>query len=180
MNIGDESSTSGDLESTPSAELGETLAASVSAQPVYFAESRQWQIAVDAATITQIRYRWRNDDGDEFNTGDGTDGALSLTAASLNLNTTDSAADSDDNGTYADGIAFKVDPSTATTSGTMVKLYDTPTNPSIAAGDEVMLINLQGASGDTDDVGNYEFFLISARQYNDERSDIYDSNYQIL
>ncbi len=148
-------------EASSSAELKTSEEATSSARTIVFTESRQWQIAVDAATITQSHYRWRNDDGDSTDTGDGSDGALSLTA-SYNLNTTDSTADSDDNSTYADGIAFKVDPVTATTSGTMVKLYDTPTNPSIAAGDEVLLMNLQGASGDTADVGNYEFLTISS------------------
>ncbi len=170
LGLSQQASGSGTASASSQAALSlddESSSASSSASPLAepealsFAESRQWQIAVDAASIQQLHYRWRNDDGDELNTGDGTDGALSLTS-SYNLNTTDSSADSDDNGTYADGIAFKVDPATATTSGTMVKLYDTPTDPSIAAGDEVILINLQGASGDTADVGNYEFLRISS------------------
>ena len=89
--------------------------------------------------------------------GDGSDGALALTA-SLNMNTTDSSADSDDNGSFADMIAYKIDAATA--SGTTVGTADAPNG--LVAGDEVLLINMQGDTSDITDVGNYEFLTIDS------------------
>ena len=92
--------------------------------------------------------------------GDGSDGALALTA-SLNMNTTDSAADSDDNGACADGIAYKVDMAVAWGTNSLT-LVDTPagaatcggSDSAIEADDEVLLINMGGASGDTAGFGD--------------------------
>ena len=89
-----------------------------------------------------------------IDTGDGADGALSP-AATFNLNTDTSGAR-----VFADGIAYRIDAGTAT--GTSVDRFsgaDTLSN-GIAAGDEVLLINLQGVAGDTADVGNYEFLEV--------------------
>ena len=85
--------------------------------------------------------------------GTGTDGAITVTA-SKNLNTTAVATGR----TYADGIAYKVNMSTAFGTNS-VATVDTPSG--LATGDEILLINLQGASGDTTDVGNYEFLTVS-------------------
>ncbi len=109
-----------------------------------------------AADVTQIHYRWRNDDGPEvvFDIGDGADGALTP-AATFNLNTNLSGAR-----VFADGIAYRIDAATATgTSVDRVSVSGTLSN-GIAAGDEVLLINLQGVAGDTVDVGNHEFLEV--------------------
>ena len=62
---------------------------------------------------------------------------------------------------YADGIAYRVDPpapgATVITSGFAGTLSN-----GIEAGDEILLINLQGAAGDSGDVGNYELLQVSA------------------
>ncbi len=88
-------------------------------------------------------------------TGDGADGDITVSSSkSLNAVTIASGR------TYADGIAYKVAPETATTSGSVVKLYDTING--LVAGDEVLLINLRGTSADFADVGNYEFHTISS------------------
>ena len=106
--------------------------------------------AVVEARLDQIHYRWRNDDGGEagFDKGDGTDGALAPTGT-FDLNTSTSGGR-----TYADGIAYHV--TTPADSATSVVLVSGSAN-GIVAGDEVLLINMQGASTDTADVGNYEF-----------------------
>ncbi len=108
--------------------------------------------------LTQIHYLWRNDDGPELglDVGDGADGALAPTGT-FNFNTDTSGAR-----VFADGIAYRMDASTAT--GTSVDRFsgaDTLSN-GIAAGDEVLLINLQGVAGDTADVGNYEFLEVQS------------------
>jgi len=104
------------------------------------------------ADLVQIHYRWRNDDGGEFfDTGSGADGALTPTGT-FNLNTDFTGGRS-----YADGIAYRVvTPSDGASSVTRFNGADTLSN-GLVAGDEVLLINMQGASGDTADVGIYEF-----------------------
>ena len=60
----------------------------------------------------------------------------------------------------ADGIAYRIEGSTAT--GNSVDRFSVSDDLSngIAAGDEVLLINLQGVAGDTADVGNHEFLEV--------------------
>ena len=114
--------------------------------------------AVVEPRLDQIHYRWRNDDGGEagFDKGDGTDGALAP-AGTFDLNTSTSGGR-----TYADGIAYRVvAPADTVTSVTRNDAGDTLSN-GIAAGDEVLLINTQGASSDTADVGNYEFLEVQS------------------
>jgi type II secretory pathway pseudopilin PulG len=111
------------------------------------------------ATLTQAHYRWRNDDNGEggFDMGDGTDGAISL-SADVNMNTTGLGGR-----TYPDGVAYRV----KDISGTNITLGNSSgatlanTN-GIAAGDEIFLINMQGSSSDYGDVGNYEFLKVSS------------------
>ncbi len=86
--------------------------------------------------------------------GDGSDGPITLTG-SKNINVETIAAG---RVTYADGIAYKVTASTIT--GSTLTTADTPNG--IVAGDEVLLINLQGATGDYADVGNYEFLEVAS------------------
>lgn len=85
--------------------------------------------------------------------GSGADGAITV-SSSKNINTTAIASGR----SYADGIAYKVtapaDSATSVTSAATVN--------GIVAGDEVLIINLQGASGDTADVGNYEFMKVQS------------------
>lgn len=84
--------------------------------------------------------------------GDGVDGAVTI-SSSKNLNTQTIAGSR----SFADGIAYRVTPpSDGSSSVTRHSGSDTLSN-GIAAGDEVLLINLQGATSDTTDVGNYEF-----------------------
>ena len=85
--------------------------------------------------------------------GTGTDGSVTI-SASKNINTDIITAGR----SYADGIAYKIDASTAT--GTNLTTNNTPNG--IVAGDEVLLINLQGWNSDYADVGNYEFLSISS------------------
>lgn len=83
--------------------------------------------------------------------GNGTDGALAPTGE-FNLNTTATGSRS-----YADGIAYKV---ASNPTGTSIVTSDTPNG--LATGDEILLINLQGASGDVADVGNYELLRVAS------------------
>ncbi len=91
--------------------------------------------------------------GPGFDTGDGADGAPPFGTFNFNTDTTGARV-------FADGIAYRIDAGTAT--GTSVGRFsgaDTLSN-GIAAGDEVLLINLQGVAGDTADVGRYEFLEV--------------------
>ena len=115
--------------------------------------------AVVETDLQQVHYRWRNDNGGEgdppgFDVGNGADGALAPTGTfDLNASTSGSR-------TYADGIAYHVTtPADSATSVTRVS--GTNTN-GIVIGDELLLINLQGASGDAADVGNYEFVEVQS------------------
>lgn len=91
-----------------------------------------------------------------INTGDGADGALSPTGT-FNLNSSTSGSRS-----YADGIAYRVvAPADGATSVTRYLGTDTLSN-GIAAGDEVLIINLKGTSTDYSDVGNHEILEVSS------------------
>jgi len=46
--------------------LGPLTFRSAADDKIYFEESRQWQIAVDAYNVIQVSYRWANDDGGEI------------------------------------------------------------------------------------------------------------------
>lgn len=89
--------------------------------------------------------------------GTGNDGAVTI---SSNTNfTTDTIAGGR---SYADGIAYRVNaPSDSATSVTRHSGSDTLSN-GIAAGDEVLLINLQGWDTDYADAGNYEFMTVDS------------------
>jgi len=104
--------------------------------------------------LTEVHYRWRNNDGGEggLNTGTGADGSATI-STSKNINT-DVLGSS--RSTNADGIVTTV---TANPTGTSITVTSTT---GFAANDEILLINLRGASGDTADVGNYEFLTVSS------------------
>ncbi len=87
-----------------------------------------------------------------INDGDGSDGSITI-STSKNINSDLIASGRTG---QADGIAYTI--SVATASGTTIGVVNTPNG--IVAGDEVLLINLQGASGDVADVGNYEFLKV--------------------
>ncbi len=124
----------------------------------YF-EANYGKVRLAGADLEQIHYRWRNDDGGEgvgIDTGDGTDGALAPTGT-FNLNTDTSGVR-----IYADGIVYRVvAPADAASSVTRFSGSDTLSN-GIAAGDEVLLIHMQGAAGDVADRGNYEFLEVQS------------------
>ncbi|MBI4058010.1 hypothetical protein HY405_01715 [Candidatus Microgenomates bacterium] len=89
--------------------------------------------------------------------GDGADGAVTI-STSKNIN-----ADTIVGGrSYADGIAYRViAPADSATSVSRYSGSDTLSN-GIAAGDDVLLINLQGTSSDNADVGNYEIMTVDS------------------
>ncbi|MDP1722089.1 MAG: hypothetical protein Q8L37_02675 [Candidatus Gottesmanbacteria bacterium] len=91
----------------------------------------------------------------DTNFGTGADGAVTISTAK-NINTQTINTDR----SYADGIAYRVNaPADSATSVTRYSGSDTLTN-GLVANDEVLLINIQGASGDSADGGNYEFMRI--------------------
>ncbi|MGH9909571.1 MAG: beta strand repeat-containing protein, partial [Nitrososphaerales archaeon] len=86
-----------------------------------------------------------------FNTGNGIDGSATIsTSQNINTNVIGSLRS-----TNADGIVTAV---TANPTGSSITVTSTT---GFAAGDEILLINLKGAFGDTADVGNYEFLDIN-------------------
>jgi hypothetical protein len=116
------------------------------------------QVSIAGPNLDQIHYRWRNDDGGEggLDTGTGADGVLAPTGT-FNLNTNPSGGRS-----YADGIAYRIDASNMTANSVTRYSGSVTLSNGIAAGDEVILIDLEGASGDTADVGNYEFLRVQS------------------
>jgi hypothetical protein len=93
--------------------------------------------------------------------GDGSDGSVTI-SSTVSINT---ALIATGRTGQADGIAYKIDAATA--SGTTVGTIETDAPNGLAVGDEVLLINLQGGSGDVADVGNYEFLKIASISNND-------------
>jgi hypothetical protein len=87
--------------------------------------------------------------------GDGSDGDV-VVAGTKDLGAESLGATSDDNGAYADGIAYRV----AAVSGASVTLNDAANG--LVAGDTVLVINLQGAAGDVAAVGRWELAEVAA------------------
>lgn len=95
--------------------------------------------------------------GNTCSYGDGADGAVTISTYK-NINTDTIASGR----SYADGIAYRVTaPADSATSVSRDSVNDTISN-GIAAGDDVLLINLQGTTTDFADVGNYEIMTVSA------------------
>ena len=92
-----------------------------------------------------------------LNSGNGADGAISV-STSKNVNT----AVIRTGGTYADGIAYRVNAPADGASSVTRYLGSVTLSNGIAAGNEVMIINMQGAAGDYTDVGNYEIMTIQS------------------
>ena len=101
--------------------------------------------------------------------GNGEDGDLYVASSTFNINTQSNPANP--SRTFPDAVAYKV--SAFSTDNTAVTLADFPAG--LAAGDEVVLINLQGGSnfpspsatvspgvGNTGNVGNYEILTVRA------------------
>ncbi|MFC1756460.1 fibronectin type III domain-containing protein [Patescibacteria group bacterium] len=86
--------------------------------------------------------------------GSGADDAVS-TSTTFNINTQTNGYGGR---TCADGINYNVD----TLSSTSADLSTTPAAGCLAADDVVLLINLQGISGTTTNVGNYEFLTVQS------------------
>ncbi len=93
--------------------------------------------------------------GDLNIVGNGQDGSATVNS-SIDLNSASIGASSDGNGSYADGYALRV----SGISGTVVTVSDSA-DSAFVPGDFVLLINLQGISGDYGDVGNYEVLTVS-------------------
>ncbi len=109
---------------------------------------------VSPPDLQQIHTRWRNDDGGEggLDTGTGADGSVTL-ASTQNFNTAILGSNRVGN---PDGVLTVV---TANPTGTSISVSD---STGFAANDEILLMNLRGASGDTADVGNYEFLEVAS------------------
>ena len=96
-------------------------------------------------------------DSASINTGTGNDGAITV-SSDKNINTADiiSGRSCDDGG---DAVNYNI--SSFTDSDTVV-LTTTPASGCLVAGDEIMLINLQGTSTQYPNVGNFEFLIIDS------------------
>lgn len=89
-------------------------------------------------------------------TGSGNDGAVTF-SVNTNINTVNTITGR----SCADG-GDAVNYSVTGISGAVITLSTTPSAGCLAAGNEVMLINLQGTTSNFTNVGNYETFLISS------------------
>ena len=87
------------------------------------------------------------------NSGSGKDGSITI-AADKNINTDAIASDR----TCADAVNYSLT-SLSTTTAT---LATTPANGCLAAGDEILLVNLQGTASSTVNVGNHETIKIKS------------------
>lgn len=93
-----------------------------------------------------------------INTGTGTDGSVTFSS-----DTTIDTANSISDRSCADGgdaVNYLVTASVAA-SATSVTLSSTPSTGCLQAGDEILIINLQGTSGNNSNVGKYEMRRIS-------------------
>ncbi len=84
--------------------------------------------------------------------GTGADGSVTI-STSKNINTSVLGSN---RSTYADATTTPV------IGNPTASAISTASTDGFAAGDEILLINLRGAAGDTADVGNYEFLTISS------------------
>ena len=92
-----------------------------------------------------------------YNFGDGVDGTITVSSnTNINTDTLISGRSCADGG---DAVNYNV--SSVTDSDTVV-LSSTPSSGCLAAGDEVMVINLQGTTSNYGNVGNYEFLTIDS------------------
>lgn len=89
--------------------------------------------------------------GDGVKYGTGADGDVSLSSA-RNINTDSLGASIDANGVFADGVAFRV---AVNPTGKAIVVAGDVTG-AIVAGDQVLLIHMQGVPGDASSVGKYE------------------------
>jgi len=89
--------------------------------------------------------------------GGGNDGSVSL-SSTLNLNTQSAGSSDANGGGYADGIAFKV---ASAPSGTAIAISGTATG-AFVSGDLVLLVDLQGTTGDNGSVGNFEILAVAS------------------
>jgi hypothetical protein len=112
------------------------------------------EVSIGSPSLAQIHYRWRNDDAGETGlyAGTGADGSAAISSYK-NINTDVIGSN---RSTYADGIATTV---TTNPQGTTIGVASAT---GLAAGDEILLINMQGTSGASEYVGNYEFLRIDS------------------
>ena len=91
--------------------------------------------------------------------GDGADGAVTI-SSNTNINTANSIAGRScaDGG---DAVNYSVTENRSAGTNQIV-LSSTPSSGCLTAGDEVLIINLQGTTGANSDVGEYEFATISS------------------
>ena len=92
--------------------------------------------------------------------GNGADGAITV-STSKTIDTTAIATGR----TFADAVNFAIT-SSVSSGATSVVLSGDQTNVGLLANDEVLLINLQGTSGNYANVGQYETVRISSLSYN--------------
>lgn len=88
--------------------------------------------------------------------GTGTDGALTVSSGTFNINT---ATNGNAGRSAADGVAYV---STVSTSAAATSIVVSATPTGIAAGDEVVVINLQGTAGSYANVGTFELKKIAS------------------
>lgn len=89
--------------------------------------------------------------------GNGADGAITISSdTNINTATSISGRSCADGG---DAVNYSVTASVAAGAST-VTLSSTPSSGCLAAGDEIIIINLQGTTGDNSNVGKYEFARI--------------------
>jgi len=89
--------------------------------------------------------------------GNGSDGALTVSAADFNINT---QTNGNSGRSAADGVIYSVVDNTA--SGQKNIIVNSATTTGLAVNDEIMIINQKGTTGDFASVGLYEFGTISS------------------
>ena len=92
------------------------------------------------------------------NTGTGADGAISLTTGAHGTTPNINATAFISGRSCADSPTYNVSALTATSATVTAAL----TTDCLVAGDEIMLINLQGTASNTTNLGNYEFLRVAA------------------
>src|SRR5581483_431800 len=112
---------------------------------MYYGNSSAASVSSPGAIPTGIDY------------GDGNDGTITISAnKNINTDAIESGHSCADGG---DGVVYQT---TSSTSGSTITLSTTPSSGCLSAGDEVLIINLQGTTADNSNVGQYEFARISS------------------
>ncbi len=93
--------------------------------------------------------------------GNGSDGALSVSSGTYNINTQNNPASGRSCADGGDAVMY-TSTATASATSTSIVLSSTPSAGCLSNGDEILIIDMQGTSGNNSSVGKYEIVTVSS------------------